>query len=334
MRILILGGTRFVGRHLAEIALARGHDVTLFHRGRVSADGIAGARTIRGDREVHADLAPLRSGSWDAVIDTSGYIPSHVRASAEALAHAGHYTFVSTISVYADHATPDADEAYPLGEATEAMRHDTTTASQVDNERYGPLKATCEREVQHVFGERACIVRPGLIVGPFDPTDRFTYWVRRMAQGGVVLVPDALDQRWQFVDVRDLCEWMLDGVSPARPGVFNVTGSGVTAADVFDSISRVSGSGVQFAKASPAFMAAHELFSWQALPFFLPQDAPEYAGFYANNIDRAKAAGFRERALDETIRATLAWDRTRTEPLKMGLSAERELQCIAALGNS
>jgi 2'-hydroxyisoflavone reductase len=330
MEILILGGTRFVGRHITEAAQARGHNVTLFHRGVSSADGLPGTRSIRGDREQPADLDALRDGRWDAVIDTSGYIPAHVRAACDVLAACAHYTFISTVSAYADHATPNADESYPLGQASLEMRAAALTARDINGENYGPLKAACEAEVLTVFGTRTLIVRPGLIVGPYDPTDRFTYWMRRMAHGGDVLTPDALDQTWQFIDARDLAVWTLARIEAGSAGAYNVTGAGVPARTVLETARGTAGVQAAFTPVDGDFMATHNLFSWEALPFFLPPGAPEYAGFNTVNCDRARADGLHERPLIETVRDTQRWDAGRGDaPLKMGLSAEREAELLA-----
>ena len=185
MRILVLGGTQFLGRHVVEAALARGHDVTLFNRGQTRPELFPGVERLVGDRD--GDLAALEAGSWDAVVDTSGYVPRLVRASAELLEpRAGRYLFVSSISVYADVSRPGVDEDAPVAQLEEETEEHRGPA-------YGALKALCEHAVQEVYGERATIVRPGLIVGPWDPTGRFTYWPARIAEGGDVLAPEPRD---------------------------------------------------------------------------------------------------------------------------------------------
>ena len=201
MRLLILGGTVFLGRHLAARALERGHAVTLLHRGEHPATGLDGAEELLGDRT--GDLSELDGRAWDAAIDTSGYDPDVVARSAAALAGT-HYTFVSTISAYLDLARPGLAEDAPLA----------------DDEEYGGRKARCEARV----ATPALIVRPGLIVGPHDATDRFTYWVRRGARGGEVLGPADPGRQVQVIDVRDLAAWMLDLVERGATGVFNATG--------------------------------------------------------------------------------------------------------------
>src|SRR5689334_13695101 len=202
MDLLVLGGTVFVGRHLVEAALARGHRVTLFNRGRQNADLFPEAEKLRGDRD--GDLSALVGRRWDAAIDVAGRVPRIVRQSAQLLADAvPHYTFISTISVYADYATPNLDESGPLATAADPTTEDPSGAN------YGPLKVLCEQEVERAFPDRALIIRPGLIVGPYDPTNRFTYWPRRVAQGGGVLAPNGPEQPARFIDVRDLAQWTL-----------------------------------------------------------------------------------------------------------------------------
>ena len=201
MKILIIGGTRFLGRHLVNSARARGHDVTLFNRGMTNPNLFRNVDMIQGDRE--KDLDQL-SGQWDAVIDTCGYFPRIVRMSAEALKDkVDQYVFISSISVYADFKKININESYPVGKIEDE------TMEQITGESYGPLKALCEKAVQDVFGINSLIIRPGLIVGPHDPTDRFTYWPVRIARGGDVLVPDNPNALTQIIDVRDLSDFII-----------------------------------------------------------------------------------------------------------------------------
>lgn len=219
MHLLILGGTMFLGRHLAELALEEGDTVTLFTRGKHNADILPRAERIFGDRAT--DLHLLEGRQWDAVVDTSGYLPEVVDASATLLAGlVGHYTFVSSISVYRDFRTSGIDEDYPCGEMPERAEKTVT------NETYGPLKALCERAVAEAFPGRALNIRPGLIVGPHDPTDRFTYWPERVARGGEVLAPDGPHRVTQVIDARDLAAWILRSVRSGLTGVFNATSPG------------------------------------------------------------------------------------------------------------
>src|SRR5215213_1190009 len=215
MRILILGGTVFLGRHVAEAALARGHDLTLFNRGQTNPELFPDVERLRGDRT--GDLAALSGREWDAVVDTSGYVPRAVRASAELLRDsARHYTFVSSISVYASYAeavTEDSPVAQLDGASAEELAPDFSN--------YGALKALCEEEAERAFGGRALNVRAGLIVGPHDPTGRFTYWPHRIARGGEVLAPGAPRRPVQLIDVRDLAAWIVDSAETGLAGRFN-----------------------------------------------------------------------------------------------------------------
>jgi 2'-hydroxyisoflavone reductase len=217
MDLLILGGTLFLGRHLVIAARERGHKVTLFHRGKTNPDLFPEVEKIHGDRK--ESLAPLAGRRFDAVIDTSAYVPRVAGMAARALApHVGHYTFISTISVYANPRTPGQDEDAPLAaladEATEEVNGDT----------YGGLKVLCERVVAETLPGRTLTIRPGLISGPFDPTDRFTYWPERVAGGGEVLAPAPPAGTTQHIDGRDLAAWTIRAVESGRTGVFNATG--------------------------------------------------------------------------------------------------------------
>ena len=211
MRLLILGGTKFLGRATVATALARGHELTLFNRGKTNPELFPEVEQLRGDRK--RDLALLAGRTWDAVDRPVRLRPADVRASAELLRDAGRYVFVSSVSVYADFSTGPT-ETSPTAELGDLPLDELAP----DYSNYGPLKALAEAEVERVFGERALIVRPGLIVGPHDPTGRFTYWARRLGRGGEILAPGPPERRAQFVDVRDLADWILDGVEQGLSG--------------------------------------------------------------------------------------------------------------------
>jgi len=323
MKLLILGGTRFLGRHLVDSALARGHEVTLFNRGKSNPDLFPQVQTIHGDRET--DLDQLAGHRWDAVIDTCGYVPRIMRLSADALKDSARsYVFVSSISVYADFSKIGIDE----GDAVGVLSKET---EEVTGESYGPLKALCERTVQDVFGARAVIVRPGLIVGPHDPTDRFTYWPVRVARGGDVLAPENPEVPVQIIDVRDLSDFILTLVEKQTAGVFNATGpeSPLTLGKMLAACKEVSGSDVNFKWASPEFLAQHEVAPWSDLPVWVP-DTPEDAGFSRVDVSKAVAAGLTFRPLTETVRDTLDWAATRPpeHEWRAGLKPEREQELL------
>jgi len=309
LRILILGGTKFLGRAITEGALVRGHELTLFNRGRTNAGLFPEVEHVHGDRK--HDLELLDGRTWDAVIDTSGYIPADVRASAERLRDTGRYVFVSSVSVYADFST-GPDESSPVAELGELPLDELTP----DFSNYGPLKALSETEVERIFGERALIVRPGLIVGPHDPTGRFTYWARRLARGGEVLAPGSPERLAQFVDVRDLADWILDAVEQGLSGTFNATNEGVAWGEL---LARADLTWV-----TDEFLQEHEVDPWMELPLWLPD--PEWAGMHATDVSRAVAAGLRFRALEETLRGAA----TAPEADGVGLTPEREAELLAA----
>jgi 2'-hydroxyisoflavone reductase len=328
VRILILGGTRFLGRHLAEVALGRGHEVTLFNRGRSGPDLFPGVEQLRGDRD--GDLGALERGRWDAAIDTSGYVPRVVRASAELLAdRVEHYTFISSISAYADYKVAGITEDYPTGTLEDE------TVEQITGETYGPLKTLCERAVERALPGRTLVIRPGLIVGPHDPTDRFTYWPHRVAQGGEVLGPTGPELLTQVIDVRDLAEWnvrLLEASGPERTSVYNATGPAepLRLAEVLDTCRAESGSDATVTWVDEAFLLEREVRYWQDLPALVPASDANLAGMPQIDVSRAVRAGLTFRPIAETVRDTLAWDRSRPAdvPLKAGLSREREAELL------
>ncbi|HWL32403.1 MAG TPA: NAD-dependent epimerase/dehydratase family protein [Gaiellaceae bacterium] len=309
MRLLVIGGTKFLGRAVSEAALARGHELTLFNRGKTNAELFPEAEQLRGDRK--RDLSLLAGRSWDAVVDPSGYLPTDVRASAEQLRDAGRYVFISSVSVYADFSTGPT-ESSPVTELGDMPADELAP----DFSNYGPLKALAETEVREVFGERALIVRPGLIVGPHDPTGRFTYWARRLARGGEILAPGPPERLAQFVDVRDLAEWILNAVEQGLSGTFNATNEGVSWGDLL--------AGTDVTWVSDEFLQEHEVGPWMELPLWLPD--PEWSGMHATAVSRAVTAGLRFRSLEETIRG--AADAPAEEGV--GLAPEREAELLAA----
>jgi 2'-hydroxyisoflavone reductase len=309
LRILILGGTKFLGRAFVEAALAQGHELTLFNRGQTNADLFPKVEQLRGDRA--GDLAPLEGRRWDAVVDTSGYVPSVVRASAELLRGTSLYAFVSSVSVYADLSTGpnEESECAELGEAS-------ADELAEDFSNYGALKALCERAVGEVFRERSLIVRPGLIVGPHDPTGRFTYWAQRLARGGEILAPGPPERLAQFVDVRDLAEWILSAVEQGLSGTFNATNEGVAWGELL--------AGADVTWVSDEFLQEHEVGPWMELPLWLPD--PEWAGMHATDVSRAVAAGLRFRSLEDTISGAA----TAPAAEGVGLTPEREAELLTA----
>ncbi len=322
MKLLVLGGTKFLGRALVEAALGRGDEVTTFTRGATNPELFPEVDRRRGDRD--GDLRSLEHGEWDAVVDTSGYVPRVVRAAAELLRErVGRYLFVSSISVYADATTPPTEES-PLAELDDP-------ASEEIMRDYGALKAACERVVSDVYGERALLVRPGLIVGPHDPTDRFTYWPRRVAAGGDVLAPGSPEDPAQFIDVRDLAAWLLRALDDCRAGAYNATGEPLGIGELLEECKAVTGSDARFHWLPADRLLAEGVQPWTELPLWLPA---EHAALNRSEVSKARAAGLAFRPLAETIRDTLAWDAARDIPLAdgVGLPREREQLLIGALG--
>jgi 2'-hydroxyisoflavone reductase len=316
MRMLVLGGTQFLGRHVVEAALAHGHEVTLFNRGQTRPELFPQAEKLRGDRD--GDLDALRGRGFDSVVDTSGYVPRIVRETIEALGDVGHYTFVSSISVYGPVPTPPTEETpvAELEEETENWR-----------EAYGELKADCEDVVRERFPD-AFIPRPGLIVGPWDPTGRFTYWPVRLAEGGRVLAPAPPDADAQVIDARDLAAWIVGAAETRLAGTFNAVGP-IMRRDALLEACR-SDADVELVWIDGDFLAEHEIAEWMELPLWL--HSPEWQGMLSVDGSRAAAAGLRTRPVAETARDTLAWARGGDAPADppAGLARDKEQATLDA----
>jgi 2'-hydroxyisoflavone reductase len=301
MRLLILGGTRFAGRHVAAAALERGWEVTLFNRGRSDPSLFPEAEHRVGDRD--GGLNALADREWDAVVDTSGYVPRLVRASAELLApRVGVYVFVSSAGVYADKSRIGLTEDAPLVELDDPASEDV-------EKHYDGLKVLCERAVAEAVG-RAVMVRPGLIVGPYDPTNRFTYWVTTIAEGGRVVAPEPRDQPVQVIDARDLADFTLRLIEDEKTGVFNAVGDVSTMGATLDAIRAATGGDAQLDWTPERELLDQGAEPWTDLPLWLATESdPTYRGFLAMSNERSKAAGLELRPLADTVRDTLAWAR-------------------------
>jgi len=319
VRLLVLGGTKFLGRAAVEEALGRGHEVTLFNRGETNPGLFPEAERLRGDRT--GDLSTLGGREWDAVLDPSGYLPVVVRASAKLLAAAAeYYLFISSISAYASLAGPNGEDS-PLAELGD-LPEDRMLE---DYSNYGPLKVLCERAVAEALGDRHAIVRPGLIVGAHDQTGRFTYWPHRVARGGEVLAPAPPDRAVQFIDVRDLGPWLVDLAERRDAGTYNATHPGRSWGEVLETCREVVGSDATFRWVPDPFLVEHEVGEWMELPMWV--QSSEEAGIHQADVSRALAAGLTFRPLEETVRDTL--DLARTTP-EAGLTQEREAELLAA----
>jgi 2'-hydroxyisoflavone reductase len=318
VKLLVLGGTSFVGRAIVDEALASGHTPTLFSRGKTGSDLFPDVEKRIGDRDA-GDYGALADGSWDAVIDVTGYIPRHIAQAAEAIGDRGgqRYLFISTGSVYdrtqgSDGMTEDTPRLAP--------ERDT---EEITGETYGPLKVACEDDVRSLFGDRATIVRPGIVAGPHDPTDRFTYWVRRAAQGGRAALPGRPDQPVQVVDSRDLARLVITLVEQDRPGTYNAVGPAdpVTLHELIVTCAKAAGTDLEVVpvpadSVDPGF------------PLVLPD--PSWDVMFRRSAAAAHAAGMSKTPLETTAADVLAWDRQRGEPpLAVQLSPEREAELLA-----
>lgn len=335
MKLLILGGTIFLGRYLVEAAEARGHEVTLFNRGKHNPELFPEVEKLRGQRSAYVegeavagDLSALQGRTWDAVIDTCGYFPRQVREATGALKDSiGHYTFISSISAYAGFSQPDMDESGVEGKLEDE------SVEQVTGESYGPLKVLCEQAAEAAFPGRTLTIRPGLIVGPHDPSDRFTYWPCRVAKGGDVLAPGGPELETQIIDVRDLAEWNIRMIEAEKVGIYNATGPDypLTMGAVLEASKSISGSDANFVWADEKWLVEKEVAPWMELPLWIPAEE-EYKGFNSVNCRKAFAEGLTFRSLADTVRDTLDWAATRPDDyvLRAGLKPEKEAEVLAA----
>lgn len=336
LRILILGGTGFTGPYQVRYAVARGHRVSVFNRGRSQADLPGEVEHLTGDRDT-GDLDALKGREWDVVIDNPTTLPFWARDAASLLQDAARqYVFTSTISVYASF-QPGMDEDAPVAEyrGADPMAETMETLRADVNNLYGPLKAISEQEVARWFPGRTTVIRPGLIVGPGDASDRFTYWPVRIDRGGDILAPDALDDPVQFIDARDLAEWTVRTVEAGTTGVFNALGprSRLSLGEMLHGIrAAVSGDReLRFVYVPPAFLEAHDVRPWTDMPVW--EGPPENGGGSTVSHRRAVEAGLTFRPLAVTAADTLAWFRSlppERRNLRWGLAAEREAEVLAA----
>ena len=325
MRILILGGTVFLGRHLVEAGLSRGHQITLFNRGKTNPGLFPQVETIIGDRE--HDLGRLAGRSWDAVIDTCAYVPRIAGLSASALSDSvDHYTFISSISVYEDIGRESLSEDDAVGKL------DDESIETVDGQTYGPLKALCEQSVEKALPGRTLNIRPGLIVGPFDPSDRFTYWPARIAAGRKFIAPESAGYRTQFIDVRDLAEWTIKAIEAGITGTYNATGpaSPIELGELFDICKEVSGSEADAVWINEKEIEEAALRPFMDLPLWVSSNA---RGMMNVDCSLAIATSLQFRPIRETVRDTLEWNEARMPiELKAGLKPEVEDELLERFG--
>jgi 2'-hydroxyisoflavone reductase len=320
MKVLILGGTQFLGRHFVEIGLNQGYRLTLFNRGQTNNSLYADVEKLVGDR-VKGDLSALKGRKWDVVIDTAGYfsnLPHLVRATAELLKDSVNtYVFISTISVYPEFQA-NGDETLPLYPINQEL------PQEMNAQAYGTLKAMAESVVQEVYGERGLIVRPGLIVGPYDNTGRFTYWIRRISEGGEVLAPESPELPVQYIDTRDLVQWIYGLISTDTAGVYNTVGPdySLKLGQFLATCQQVTGSNATFTWIPGQILESQGIQHWQELPLWLPPTMQNTFPCLSNS--KALANGLRFRPLAETIRDIWQWDQVEQLEYASGLSRDKE----------
>jgi 2'-hydroxyisoflavone reductase len=326
--ILVLGGTGFLGPHVVTQALARGHRVTLFNRGKTHPGLFPDVEKLLGDRDGH--LEALANRHWDAVVDPSGYVPRLVKASAELLAPSvGHYVFISTISVYDKEDRVGADESLAVSTLADPTTEDVRA-------NYGALKALCEKAAEAAMPGRVANIRPGLIIGPGDPSGRFTHWPTRLAEGGEVLAPGNGDTPVQYIDGRDLGAWIVRVIEDRAVGTMNALGpeTRVTMKQVLDACNHALGDKAQLTWVDADFLDAHGVRPWSDMPMWIDNKG-EFAGFGTLQNTRAVKAGMAFRPIGDTARDTLAWLNTlpadeRPKARSSGIKPDKEAQVLAA----
>lgn len=331
LRILMLGGTGFLGPHTVQFAIERGHEVTLFNRGRTNADLFPGLEKLVGNRdpEIDAGLTALEGRQWDAVIDTSGFVPRITAASSRLLADSvEHYLFVSTICQYDDWL-----EGPGFGtEARPRARLDDPASEDVQS-HYCELKGYCEESIEAAMPGRVTNIRPGLIVGPRDGSDRFTYWPVRVERGGEVLAPGKPSDLTQYIDVRDLAAFIVHSLEEQLVGAYNVVRPAMPFGELLDACRQVSDSDARLTWVPAAFLAEHEVRAWQELQMWVDGDGP-MSGSLTWSADKALGDGLRIRPVAHTVRDTLAWFRSlpeeRQATLRSGLAPAKEQAVLEA----
>jgi nucleoside-diphosphate-sugar epimerase len=332
LRVLILGGTGFIGPHFVDALHEGGHTITLFNRGKRDPEAKPGIEQLLGDR--NGQIEALQGRDWDVVIDNSGYTPKQVKATVELLdKHVQHYIFISSIAAYADFKIPNIDEDYKLAE-WKGEDLDTVTG-----ESYGGLKVMCEKLVEQTYGKRSTIIRPTYIAGPGDVTDRFTYWPFRVSKGGEMLAPGTPQDPFQFIDVRDLAAFVRICAEKRVAGAYNLCNAvgTITMGGLLDLSKKITGADTKFTWASPDFLTANEIIGDKAKGNYMPIWQPpvgDEAGLLLVSPARAVKKGLKFRSVETTIKDTLAWQKGRPEEkqkLRAGLSPEQETELLAKL---
>ncbi|RIH88244.1 NAD-dependent epimerase/dehydratase family protein [Calidithermus roseus] len=317
MNLLVLGGGQFVGRHIVEAALERGHTVSSFSRGKTNPQLFPQVRKLIGDRRA-GDLGALEQGTWDAVVDVNGYFPRELRQSTSLLrGRVGRYLFISTVSVYADPNRTDEDGPVRQVENPETQ--------EMTPEVYGGLKAICEDIVRQAYGEQATIVRPHLVVGPHDHTGRFSYWPWRAAQGGEMLFPAPPEDAMQLIDARDLAAFVVHLLEQDTPGTYNGARPHFTLAELRSALAQATGNAFEPVWVDAGFLQQQGVRPWVDLPAWIPGD-----GLSHTPTGRSQQAGLKYRSLLETVQDTLTWLKNLPEVRVVGISREREAELLEA----
>lgn len=338
LKLLILGGTSFLGPHTVRRAVERGHEMTLFNRGKTRPELFPDLEKLRGDRDEN-DLEALKGRQWDAVIDTSAYVPGHVEQSASLLKEGlKQYVMISSVSAFADHATPYYDETAPVAHVPEEVVAEATKIRILFPkymQHYGGMKALCEQAAEKVLPGKVTNIRPGLISGPGDPSDRFSYWPIRIERGGEVLAPGDGTDPIQIIDVRDLAEWIIYCIENSVMGLYSaVTPAGrFNMAEMLYGIKAAMTTDARFTWVPEEFLDTFEIRAWAEMPVWIPAHG-ETAGFHLVKSDAAVANGLKFRPLADTATATVEWNKTRSEErqanLRAGITAEREAEVLKA----
>ncbi len=333
LNILILGGTGFLGPHTVNAALAQGHNVTLFNRGKTDPELFSQLETIKGDRNTD-DVKKLAGRKWDAVIDTSAYFPRSVNMALEVLKNnIKQYLFVSTISVYADWSKVNMDETAATGKIDDPMDE------KITGESYGALKALCEKAAEKQLPGKVSIIRPGLIVGPRDKTDRFTYWPVRIKKGGKILAPGDGSDFIQYIDVRDLAEWMVYCLQHQILGTYNAQSNGadITIGQLLKTCVAELNPKAELVWVPTEFLEKHEVAPWQEMPTWLPPKG-EYAGSGTMSSKKAYANGLKERPMETVVKDCYEWYvsllEERRAKLRAGIDPEKEQRVLTAWEDS
>ncbi|WP_298826914.1 NAD-dependent epimerase/dehydratase family protein [uncultured Planococcus sp.] len=319
MKVLVLGGTSFVGRHMVEELVSKGHEVILFNRGKSNPGLFPNLKKIKGDRR--KDAAKIGDEKWDAVLDTSAYTPADLQPIMENI-RTDHYTFISTISVYNDFTSG------PVKESSSVFR-ENVKGDQVTSDTYGPFKVMCEQLIKEEIGGKALIIRPGIVIGPFDPTDRFTYWAMKLNDKSTVLIPGSKERKVQWIDARDLARFTVMQLETKVTGVFNVVADPVSMKEF---VEQISDRECKTIWADDQYLIEEGVEAFE-LPFWIPNSEEFPDGFILADNKKAKSAGLTFRTLKQSAKETLEWIEKQGDfRLKAGISKTREQELLKKLG--